>query len=55
MSPIKRALTLILYNSQKGININAAGMANLNNELLVSIVKNAFSAITLLRALTMES
>nr|CAI5866411.1 unnamed protein product [Callosobruchus analis] len=51
---IKRALTLILYNSEKGTNINAAGMTNLNNELLVSIVKNAFSAITLLRALTLE-
>ncbi|KAJ8985585.1 hypothetical protein NQ317_015076 [Molorchus minor] len=41
-SPIKRALTFILMNAENGIVINAAGMATIDNPLLVEVIQKAF-------------
>ncbi|XP_050507261.1 odorant receptor 49b-like [Diabrotica virgifera virgifera] len=51
-APLKKALTFIIMNTKKPISINAGGLSNVDNEVLVQIIQKAFSAITLLRALT---
>nr|UTN00958.1 odorant receptor [Semanotus bifasciatus] len=53
-SPLKRALVFMLMNAEKGIAINAAGMATVDNPLLVDIIQKAFSSVTLLQAFINE-
>nr|APC94230.1 odorant receptor 18 [Pyrrhalta maculicollis] len=54
-APVKRAFTFMMLNSKVPLTVSAGGMANVDNEILLEIVQKAFSAITLLRALTAEA
>ncbi|XP_023312511.1 uncharacterized protein LOC108914449 [Anoplophora glabripennis] len=53
-APIKKALALLTMNAEKSIVITVGGMLEADNSLIIEVVLKAFSAITLLKALTIE-
>nr|AUF73027.1 odorant receptor [Anoplophora chinensis] len=53
-APIKKALALLTMNAEKSIVITVGGMIEADNSLIIEVVLKAFSAITLLKALTIE-